>query len=56
MDRCSINENPSAWENPNYGELKILSLNCMGLKPHYNDINNMWSESAILFMESQNGF
>ena len=38
MNRVSINENPSAWNQNTPNTLKILSMNCAGLKSHYEEI------------------
>ena len=38
MNRVSINENPSAWNQNTPNNLKILSMNCAGLKSHYEEI------------------
>ena len=34
----SLNENLTQWLKPNLKTLKVASLNCAGLKPHYIDI------------------
>ena len=34
----SINENPDQWHEENINTLKIILLNCAGLKAHYEDI------------------
>ena len=38
MDRISINNNPCPWMKETKNALKILSLNCAGLKAHFRDI------------------
>ena len=38
MNRVSINENPDAWSKETDNALKIVSLNCAGLKAHFHDI------------------
>ena len=38
MNRVSINNNPDAWNNEMDNALKIVSLNCAGLKAHFQDI------------------
>ena len=38
MDRMSINNNPCPWMKETKNALKIVSLNCAGLKPHFRDI------------------
>ena len=38
MDKISINKNPDPWSKPTENTLKIASLNCAGLKAHFNDI------------------
>merc|ERR1712240_681045 len=34
----SINENPTPWLKTNEDSIKVVSLNCAGLKPHFVDI------------------
>ena len=37
----SMNENPTSWQqNGNQDTIKVVSLNCAGLKPHYEDIRS----------------
>ena len=38
LDSISINRNPSVWTRKPNGAINILSLNCAGLKPHFDDI------------------
>jgi len=38
MNSISFNQNPSLWDNKDIKALKILSLNCAGLKAHFKDI------------------
>jgi exonuclease III len=38
MNRVSINENPDPWSKKSENTLKIVSLNCSGLKAHFQDI------------------
>jgi hypothetical protein len=38
MNRVSINENPDPWSKKTENTLKIVSLNCSGLKAHFQDI------------------
>ena len=38
MNRVSINENPGPWSRADDNALKILSLNCAGLRAHFQDI------------------
>ena len=38
MDRISINNNPCHWMKETKNTIKILSLNCAGLKSHFIDI------------------
>ena len=38
MNRVSINENPDPWSKEEDNTLKIVSLNCAGLKAHFHDI------------------
>ena len=38
MNRVSINENPEPWSKKAENTLKIVSLNCSGLKAHFQDI------------------
>ena len=40
MNKVSINQNPSPWSKNMDNSIKILSLNCAGLKAHYDDIKN----------------
>ena len=38
MNKRSINENPSNWDDKTRKNIKICSLNCARLKPHIKDI------------------
>ena len=38
MNRVSINENPDSWNKEDINTIKIISLNCAGLKSHFEDI------------------
>ena len=38
MNSRSINQNPSNWDKKESGSVKICSLNCARLKPHFEDI------------------
>ena len=38
LDSISINRNPSVWAKKPNGAINIVSLNCAGLKPHFDDI------------------
>ena len=38
MNKISINQNPSPWQKKDEKALKIASLNCAGLKVHFQDI------------------
>ena len=38
MNRVSINENPYPWSKKSENTLQIVSLNCSGLKAHFQDI------------------
>ena len=38
MNMVSINKNPSPWSKDTNNALKIVSLNCAGLKAHFEDI------------------
>ena len=38
MNKVSINENPDPWSKETENTLKIVSLNCAGLKAHFQDI------------------
>jgi exonuclease III len=38
MNRVSINENPGPWSKDMDNAIKIASLNCAGLKAHFQDI------------------
>ena len=38
MNKISINENPDPWSKKSENTLKIVSLNCSGLKAHFQDI------------------
>ena len=40
MDKVSWNENPGPWEKPDANALKIISLNCAGLRAHFEDIKS----------------
>ena len=38
MNKVSINENPDPWSKDTENTLRIVSLNCAGLKAHFQDI------------------
>ena len=38
MNRISINNNPDSWNKEMDNALKVVSLNCAGLKSHFQDI------------------
>ena len=38
MKQTSLNENPTPWLKSDTESLKVASLNCAGLKPHFADI------------------
>ena len=38
MNLISINNNPSPWHKDDENTLKIVALNCAGLKHHYHDV------------------
>ena len=38
MNRVSINNNPDSWNKEMDNAIKIVSLNCAGLKAHFQDI------------------
>ena len=38
LAKISINANPSPWMKNRSGDMKVVSLNCAGLKPHFKDI------------------
>merc|ERR1712240_550937 len=40
MKSLSANTNPSPWQKVQHDALKIVSLNCAGLAPHFTDILN----------------
>ena len=40
MNKVSLNQNPSPWNKTMENAIKILSMNCAGLKPHYDDLKN----------------
>ena len=40
MNKVSLNHNPSPWNKTMENSVKILSMNCAGLKPHYDDVKN----------------
>ena len=40
MNRRSMNQNPTNWDNNESESLKICSLNCARLKPHFEDIKS----------------
>ena len=40
MDKVSWNENQGFWEKPDANALKIVSLNCAGLRAHFEDIQS----------------
>ena len=37
MKQTSLNENPTPWLKSDTESLKVASLNCAGLKPHFAD-------------------
>ena len=37
MNEISINQNPSPWNKQSRNSIKVLFLNCAGLKPHFED-------------------
>ena len=38
LEQISLNENQTPWLKPDKESLKVASLNCAGLKPHFPDI------------------
>ena len=40
MNKVSLNENPGAWVKPDENAIKIVSLNCAGLRAHFEDIKS----------------
>ena len=38
MNRVAINNNPSPWQKEKSDTVKIMTFNCAGIKPHYQDI------------------
>ena len=40
MNRVSINENPSPWNDVRNNAIKIVFMNCAGLPAHFKDIQN----------------
>ena len=40
MKVISLNENPTPWQKIAKNAVKIASLNCAGLKPHFTDIQS----------------
>ena len=38
LDAISINRNPTPWHRPTDNTIKVVSLNCAGLKAHFIDI------------------
>ena len=38
LESISFNKNPSSWHKEDTGDLKIATLNCAGLLPHFRDI------------------
>ena len=38
MNKVSINENPDPWSQKSENTLKIVFVNCAGLKAHFQDI------------------
>ena len=37
MNAISVNQNPSPWNIQSRNSIKVLFLNCVGLKPHFED-------------------
>ena len=40
MNKISINANPTPWKRNMSNSIKLLFMNCAGLKPHFNDITS----------------
>ena len=38
LAKISLNANPSPWQLNSSDTIKVISLNCMGLKAHYSDV------------------
>merc|ERR1712082_295515 len=38
LENISINNNPTPWESSGDHEIKVITINCAGLKAHMNDI------------------
>ena len=38
LERISLNRNPTSWDTPTKGSLKIASLNCAGFFTHLKDL------------------
>ena len=38
MNQVAINNNPSPWQKEEKKTVKIMTFNCAGIKPHYQDI------------------
>ena len=55
LDRISINKNPTPWHQDTPDTLKLLSLNCAGLRAHMEDIkqdNTMLQANIIHLIET----
>ena len=53
MDKVSWNENPGLWDKPDANALKIVSLNCAGLRAHFEDIqsDNRLRQADIMHLQ-----
>ena len=40
MKVISLNENPTPWQKQTQNAVKVASLNCAGLKPHFTDVQS----------------
>ena len=38
LEKISINNNPTPWESIGDNKIKVITINCAGLKAHMNDI------------------
>ena len=54
LNKVSINSNPTVWNQIESQEIRILSMNCAGIKHHYKDIQRdatVLKADAIHFLE-----
>ena len=55
LKEISMNENPTPWQRQKPNTVKVVSLNCAGLQPHFNDIiadNHIMKANIIQLIET----